>query len=238
MHHSDSESHGEDHRAPAPDGGAAGGEAAGARSSSDGERSSSRSRPSRSGSARRRCACWRTTGRSRARRCASSRARGGGSRAERERPRRDGALARAAPGEPVRRDARDAGADSYRRDVHLPLQFPDPGLYWFHPHIREDYGQEMGLYGNIVVARRSPATGRGPPRAPARARRHADRGRARSRRSAPETTHVAMGRFGNVMLLAASRISRSRPSAARSCASTSPTRRTRASSRWRCPGPG
>src|SRR4051794_29094511 len=25
------------------------------------------------------------------------------------------------------------------------LQFPDPGVYWYHPHIREDYGQEMGL---------------------------------------------------------------------------------------------
>jgi FtsP/CotA-like multicopper oxidase with cupredoxin domain len=31
------------------------------------------------------------------------------------------------------------------------LEFPDPGVYWYHPHIREDYGQEMGLYGNIVV---------------------------------------------------------------------------------------
>jgi FtsP/CotA-like multicopper oxidase with cupredoxin domain len=31
------------------------------------------------------------------------------------------------------------------------LAFPDPGAYWYHPHIREDYGQEMGLYGNIIV---------------------------------------------------------------------------------------
>jgi FtsP/CotA-like multicopper oxidase with cupredoxin domain len=31
------------------------------------------------------------------------------------------------------------------------LSFPDPGTYWYHPHIREDYGQEMGLYGNIIV---------------------------------------------------------------------------------------
>jgi len=37
------------------------------------------------------------------------------------------------------------GTFSYR------LQFPDPGLYWYHPHISEDYGQEMGLYGNILV---------------------------------------------------------------------------------------
>ena len=31
------------------------------------------------------------------------------------------------------------------------VQFPDPGFYWYHPHIREDFGQEMGLYGTIVV---------------------------------------------------------------------------------------
>jgi FtsP/CotA-like multicopper oxidase with cupredoxin domain len=31
------------------------------------------------------------------------------------------------------------------------LDFPDPGIYWYHPHIRQDYGQEMGLYGNIIV---------------------------------------------------------------------------------------
>ena len=31
------------------------------------------------------------------------------------------------------------------------IRFPDPGLYWYHPHIREDYTQEMGLYGNIIV---------------------------------------------------------------------------------------
>ena len=31
------------------------------------------------------------------------------------------------------------------------VAFPDPGLYWYHPHIREDYGQEMGLYGNVIV---------------------------------------------------------------------------------------
>jgi len=31
------------------------------------------------------------------------------------------------------------------------VRFPDAGLYWYHPHIREDYGLDMGLYGNIVV---------------------------------------------------------------------------------------
>ena len=31
------------------------------------------------------------------------------------------------------------------------VHFPDPGMYWYHPHIREDYGQDLGLYGNILV---------------------------------------------------------------------------------------
>jgi FtsP/CotA-like multicopper oxidase with cupredoxin domain len=31
------------------------------------------------------------------------------------------------------------------------LRFPDAGLYWYHPHLREDYTQEMGLYGTIIV---------------------------------------------------------------------------------------
>ena len=46
------------------------------------------------------------------------------------------------------------------------VQFPDAGFYWYHPHIREDFGLEMGLYGTIIVEpsrslvlarRRSPA---------------------------------------------------------------------------------
>ena len=31
------------------------------------------------------------------------------------------------------------------------LKFPDAGVYWYHPHIREDYAQELGLYGNFLV---------------------------------------------------------------------------------------
>lgn len=37
------------------------------------------------------------------------------------------------------------------------LRFPDAGLFWYHPHIREDYAQEMGLYGNILVEPTDPA---------------------------------------------------------------------------------
>jgi FtsP/CotA-like multicopper oxidase with cupredoxin domain len=82
------------------------------------------------------------------------------------------------------------------------VTFPDPGLYWYHPHIREDYGQEMGLYGNVLVVPADPEYW--PP-----AHREIvltlddvlieDGTVARFSRS--ETTHTAMGRFGNVLLV-------------------------------------
>ena len=31
------------------------------------------------------------------------------------------------------------------------LRFPDAGIYWYHPHVREDVQQELGLYGNMLV---------------------------------------------------------------------------------------
>ena len=65
------------------------------------------------------------------------------------------------------------------------LAFPDPGIYWYHPHIREDYGQEMGLYGNIVVVPVDPDYWPPvEPRAHPHARRHPARGRTGSRHSA------------------------------------------------------
>ena len=82
------------------------------------------------------------------------------------------------------------------------IQFPDPGLYWYHPHIREDYTQEMGLYGNILVDPAEPDYW--PP---------ADRDLVltlddiliEDGKVAPfspaETTYAAMGRFGNLMLV-------------------------------------
>lgn len=35
--------------------------------------------------------------------------------------------------------------------VEYRLKFPDPGIYWFHPHVRTDYALASGLYGTIVV---------------------------------------------------------------------------------------
>jgi len=31
------------------------------------------------------------------------------------------------------------------------LIFPDTGVYWSHPHMREDIQQDLGLYGNMLV---------------------------------------------------------------------------------------
>ena len=42
--------------------------------------------------------------------------------------------------------------ESFIYQVHVP----DPGAFWYHPHIREDYGQEMGLYGNILATASEP----------------------------------------------------------------------------------
>jgi FtsP/CotA-like multicopper oxidase with cupredoxin domain len=82
------------------------------------------------------------------------------------------------------------------------IEFPDPGVYWYHPHIREDYGQELGLYGNILVTPIDPDYW--PP-----VNREIlltlddiliEDGKVASF-SESETSHVAMGRFGNVLLV-------------------------------------
>jgi FtsP/CotA-like multicopper oxidase with cupredoxin domain len=82
------------------------------------------------------------------------------------------------------------------------IQFPDPGLYWYHPHIREDYTQELGLYGNIVVV---PAEGDYWPPANREVVLTLDDLLLEDGKIAPfsrsETTYTAMGRFGNVLLV-------------------------------------
>src|ERR671911_1282346 len=82
------------------------------------------------------------------------------------------------------------------------IQFPDPGLYWYHPHIREDFAQEMGLYAPIVVEPSDPSYW------PPTDRQMTitlddvlieDGKMAPFHHSGPN--FVAMGRFGNVMLI-------------------------------------
>jgi len=65
-----------------------------------------------------------------------------------------------------------------RRDVHLPAPVPDAGFYWYHPHIREDFGLEMGLYATIVVEPPTRDTGLPPTGSYPDPGRPAGRGRA------------------------------------------------------------
>jgi len=89
--------------------------------------------------------------------------------------------------------------ETFTYQVHVP----DPGAYWYHPHIREDYGQELGLYGSILVI---PSEADYWPPANRELLLTLDDILIEEGQIAPfradETTHVAMGRFGNVMLVA------------------------------------
>ncbi|WP_369259335.1 multicopper oxidase domain-containing protein [Geodermatophilus amargosae] len=83
------------------------------------------------------------------------------------------------------------------------LSFPDPGLYWYHPHVREDYTQEMGLYGSILV---EPAEPDYWPPAHRDVVLTVDDVLVEDGVIAPfsrtQTNHAAMGRYGNVLLVA------------------------------------
>jgi FtsP/CotA-like multicopper oxidase with cupredoxin domain len=82
------------------------------------------------------------------------------------------------------------------------VTFPDPGLYWYHPHLRQDYGQEMGLYGNVLVEAADPDYW---PPANREVILTLDDILLEDGKVAPfsraETTHSAMGRFGDVLLV-------------------------------------
>jgi FtsP/CotA-like multicopper oxidase with cupredoxin domain len=83
------------------------------------------------------------------------------------------------------------------------VTFPDPGVYWYHPHIREDYNQELGLYGNVIVTPAAPDYWAPVNRELALT---VDDVLIEDGQIAPfspdETTYAAMGRFGNVLLVA------------------------------------
>ncbi|MDX1646925.1 MAG: multicopper oxidase family protein [Longimicrobiales bacterium] len=88
--------------------------------------------------------------------------------------------------------------ESFTYRVHVP----DAGMYWYHPHVREDVQQDLGLFGNLLVTSPDPAY-YGP------AHREEvfvlddmlmdDQGALPWGESSP--THALMGRFGNVMMV-------------------------------------
>ncbi|MFN8653839.1 MAG: multicopper oxidase family protein [Gemmatimonadales bacterium] len=80
------------------------------------------------------------------------------------------------------------------------LRFPDAGVFWYHPHVREDVQQDLGLYGNLFV--NPPGARQGPAREEFLILDDlliGDGGPVPYGRDA--VTHAAMGRFGNVMLV-------------------------------------
>ena len=82
------------------------------------------------------------------------------------------------------------------------LKVPDAGMFWYHPHVREDVQQDLGLYGNLLVE---------PTSADYYGAAHReemlvlddilmdDQGLIPWGGEAP--THALMGRFGTVMLV-------------------------------------
>jgi suppressor of ftsI len=91
-----------------------------------------------------------------------------------------------------------ADGESFTYEVHVP----DAGMFWYHPHVREDVQQDLGLFGNLLVTSPDPDY-YGP------ANREEifvlddllmdDQGLLPWGEEAP--THALMGRFGNVMLV-------------------------------------
>ncbi len=109
----------------------------------------------------------------------------------------------------VRLDNRFDGVPHVTQDPVPPggsfeyrVQFRDAGIYWYHPHHREDILQDLGLYGNLLV--RSRDAGFFTP-----ANREAvlmlddllvnETGQVEYGLEA--TTHALMGRFGNALLV-------------------------------------
>jgi len=81
------------------------------------------------------------------------------------------------------------------------VKFRDSGIYWYHPHMREDIQQDLGLYGNMLVD--DPEAGYYNPVNREEALILDDllidqNGLIPYGMEAP--THTLMGRFGNVML--------------------------------------
>jgi suppressor of ftsI len=109
----------------------------------------------------------------------------------------------------VRLDNRFDGVPHVTQDPVSPggsfeyrIHFPDAGIYWYHPHHREDVLQDLGLYGNLLVRSRDPGFF-----TPANREEVlmlddlliGDAGPLGHGLEAP--THALMGRFGNVLLV-------------------------------------
>ncbi|HSG08265.1 MAG TPA: multicopper oxidase family protein [Longimicrobiales bacterium] len=97
----------------------------------------------------------------------------------------------------VTQDAIEHG-ESFTYEVNVP----DAGMFWYHPHVREDVQQDLGLFGNLLVTSPDPDY-YGPA--------HREEifvvddilmdGQGLLPWGDEAPTHALMGRFGNVMMV-------------------------------------
>ena len=91
---------------------------------------------------------------------------------------------------------------AYGESFRYEIFFRDSGIYWYHPHVREDIQQDLGLYGNLLVGAPEPTY-----YSPVNHEEAVilddllmdDLGPIPFGEQA--ATHALMGRFGNVMLV-------------------------------------
>jgi suppressor of ftsI len=81
------------------------------------------------------------------------------------------------------------------------LKFPDVGMYWYHPHVREDFEQELGLYGNYLVVPTSQNYWASVNREEALFLDDILIENDKIALSKNGADHTLMGRFGNIMLV-------------------------------------
>lgn len=67
----------------------------------------------------------------------------------------------------LRHDNKDDGVPDITQEVVRPgetftytVRYPDEGMFWYHPHVREDMQQDLGLAGNLWATGKDPAVNR------------------------------------------------------------------------------
>ena len=95
----------------------------------------------------------------------------------------------------TQKEIKPGGSFTYR------IKFPDEGMYWYHPHVREDYAQEMGLYGNFWVVGDAKNWNRVNREVPLFVDDILLGQKGIAAFDENFSSHALMGRFGNIMLL-------------------------------------
>ncbi len=81
------------------------------------------------------------------------------------------------------------------------VRFDDSGVFWYHPHLREDYAQDMGLYGNYIIVANEEDWSPVNREETLMVDDILMQGDELASYSFDEITHTLMGRFGDTMLV-------------------------------------